>query len=366
MRHRLCMSPTPPAATPFLGCTRAMVGAACILLLTVGSAAPRAARAAEPASTHTAEATAARNAGASPAAPRESAASRHAQAIPVERLFRTALAKEGEGEDGAAEALAIYRATLRNGATGEVAEEAWLGVARCELLLGNPWRAFLAVEQSFPSHYDARRVSERITLQIEIAKALEAQGMTPVDMGEGEEKKSTGYEAASRIYERIVYNDPQHPFAPEALLRAGDCHRKIGNYDQAEFRYRQLLTHYEHAEAVGLARPSLAEVLARRHRATNPDAVRSEVADLLPPEELEVEMSEAVRERTQAAHAVRNETEAESMYEKARYYAGTGRRGRSAAIFLCEDILKRFPGTPSAVEAQTLLETLNARNGRPQ
>lgn len=361
MHHRLCVSLAPPSTAHRMRSLRTHMGAVCLGLLAFALCVTGTAHADAPSGTTDPEPTEETAAD----TPRESAASRHANAIPVARLFRTAHAKEEQGEDGAAEALALYRATLRNGATGEVAEEAWFGVARCEFRLGNPWRAYLAAEQSFPHHYDARRVSERIGLQIDLAKALQAQGMTPVDTGEEEEKKTAGFEAASRIYERIVYNDPQHPFAPEALLRAGDCHKEMGNYDQAEFRYRQLLTHYERSEEVRLARPSLAEVLTRKHRASNPDAVRSEMTDLLPPQELDAQMPEAVRERTEAAFAVRNETEAESLYEKAKYYASAGgQRSRDAAIFLCEDILKRYPQTPSATEAQALLESLNARNGR--
>lgn len=307
-----------------------------------------------------------RAAGASEAA-RQAAASRQASAIPVERLFRTALEREEEGEDGAEDALAIYRAALRNGATGMVGEEAWLGVARCEHRLGNHWRAFLASEQSFPSQYDARRVSERLALQIRIAEALEAQGAALVAGGEGDGdgKKRSGFEAASRIYERIVYNDPQHPFAARALLRAGDCYLEIGDLDQAEMKYRQVMTHYERSEEMQLARLSLAKVLSLKHPRTGHDGVRSEVSELLPPPEMGASLPDEVRERAEAALAVHNQAEAESLFEKARYYASTGgRRGRDAAIFLCEDILKRYPDTPSAAEAQALLDTLNARSGR--
>ncbi len=259
-------------------------------------------------------------------------------------------------------ALDIYRKIIDSGARGRALHQSYFGLGRCYVALGRPWAAFVAIEKSFPLQLEPTGVQQRVSLEYKIARQLMARGEAGIEQGleqdKAMQKKINGYQAASRVFNRIVYNDPRSAEAPKALLALGDCQVRLGDLDAAENAYRRLLRNgYEKTVESYEARAALAGVLiGKDYGASIPQAVVQEAKALLRECSLVPEKSSALCARIEKARTQRVAAGARDLLRQARFHMKQG--NRKTAVFLLKDILKLYPETSSAVKAAKYLQRL--------
>ena len=149
-------------------------------------------------------------------------------------------------------------------ASNEAREEAWYGVARCEYRRENYWRAFDALERSFPEQFERDEVQGRIRLEMFIGERLWRMGNSQVPDSRKNGELMTGYQAASRVYTAALFNQPNATDAPLAMLRRGDGAAMEQNWEEAAKFYRSVIEYYPESEPAMQARSSLAEAVYRQ------------------------------------------------------------------------------------------------------
>ncbi len=244
-------------------------------------------------------------------------------------------------------------------AGNEAREEAWYGVARCEYRLGNWWKAFDALERSFPKMYEKSEVAGRIKLEMYIGERLWRMGDQPAPDAIIDREQLNGYQAASRVYAAAVFNQPTSDDAPLALLRRGDAATMEQNWKEAARYYRQVVQYFPESEPAMQARSSLTEAIYRdEHPAGFPEAARDDVASIMDDvERASGRLSGEAEERRVRAVALANDLEAETKLRHAKEYLRSlrVRKSRDAAVFLLGDVVSLYPNTSQAQEAAELL-----------
>jgi tetratricopeptide (TPR) repeat protein len=261
--------------------------------------------------------------------------------------------------DQIAKAVSAYADIVAMADAGnEAREEAWYGIARCEYRRGNWWKAFDAIERSFPGKFDRSEVAGRIRLEMFIGEHLWRLGEARVPDASSSGEILTGYQAASLVYAAAIFNQPAAADAPLALLRRGDAAAMDRDWEAAEKFYRQAVEYYPESESAMQARSSLAEMVMRRYSAELPEAARSDLGSIMDDvERADVGLSEEAEERRRRAVAVANDMEAETKLRHAKEYLKNVRvrKSRDAAVFLLGDVVSHFPGTVQAGEAAGIL-----------
>lgn len=246
-------------------------------------------------------------------------------------------------------------------ATTEAREEAWYGMARCEYRRENWWRAFDALERSFPSKYDREEVAGRIRLEMFIGERLWRMGHAPVPDARKDGTTMPGYQAASRVYTAALLNNPGAKDAPLALLRRGDAAAMEEDWQEAAKFYRSVVQHYPESEPAMQARSSLTEAIYRQYPEETvpvPEPGREEqFKSMVEVETAERKLSKEAEERRQRAVALGNQDEASTKLRQAKEYMSNVRvkKSRDAAVFLLGQVVSFYPNTPQAQEASELL-----------
>ncbi|MDR1519863.1 MAG: hypothetical protein LBU23_06945 [Planctomycetota bacterium] len=261
-----------------------------------------------------------------------------------------------------AKALSAYADIVAMADAGnEAREEAWYGVARCEYRRGNWWKAFDALERSFPGRFDRSEVAGRIKLEMFIGERLWRLGGAKVADAHSGDGLLNGYQAASRVYAAAIFNQPTASDAPLALLRRGDAAAIEEDWEAAEKFYRQVVEYYPESDPAMQARSSLAEAVLRRYSAGAPEAARDDVGLIMDDvERADAELSSEAEERRRRAVALANDIEAETRLRHAKEYLKNVRvrKSRDAAVFLLGDIVSHFPAAPQAREAADILRNM--------
>ena len=274
--------------------------------------------------------------------------------------------KTGEGlayREQLSKAMDAYLAIISMAdASSEAREEAWYGVARCEYRLGNWWRAFDALERSFPRKFEKSEVAGRLKLEMFIGERLWRMAGEPVPDANPDGIPLTGYQAASLVYAAIVFNQPISEDAPLAILRRGDAAALDNDWTEAAKFYRQVIEYYPESEQAMQARSSLAESVYRQEwPAGFPEAARDDLGRVMDDvERAGGSLSDDARERRQRAVSIANDLEAEIRLRQAKEYLKSirVRKSRDAAVFLLGDIVSFYPATAQAVEAADMLRDL--------
>ncbi len=244
-------------------------------------------------------------------------------------------------------------------AGSEAREEAWYGVARCEYRRENWWKAFDALERSFPKDFDKNEVDSRIKLEMFIGERLWRLGYSPVAGADKDGNQQNGYQAAARVYAAAIFNQPVAKDAPLALLRRGDAAAMDGDWKEAAKFYRSVVQYYPDSEPAMLARSSLAEAVYRQDwPAGLPEAARTDLSNIMQEvEKPEQQLSPAAEERRQRAVTLANDLEAAQKLSQAKEYMKSIRvkKSRDAAVFLLGDIVSHYPTTLQAQEASMML-----------
>ncbi len=244
-------------------------------------------------------------------------------------------------------------------ASNEAREEAWYGVARCEYRRENYWKAFDALERSFPEQFQREEVAGRIRLEMFIGERLWRMGNSPAPDSRKNGDPMTGYQAASRVYAAALFNQPNAADAPLAMLRRGDAMAMEENWEEAAKFYRSVVEYYPDSEPAMQARSSLTEAVYRQEwPAGFPEAARSDVARVMDDvERNDRALSGPAEERRRRAVALANDMEAENLLRTAKNYMSQirVRKSRDAAVFQLGEIVSNYPETAQAAEAAELL-----------
>ncbi|MDR1613287.1 MAG: tetratricopeptide repeat protein, partial [Planctomycetota bacterium] len=248
-------------------------------------------------------------------------------------------------------------------------EEAWYGVARCEYRRRNWWRAFDALERSFPKSFVPDEVAGRVRLEMFIGERLWRVGDNPAPEAVAEGRQLSGYQAAAKVYAAVLFNQPNANDAPLALLRRGDAAALYHDYEEAAKHYRQLIAYYPDSEHALRARSSLAEAIYRREWPTGfPEAARDDALSVMADvERARGALSDEAAIRRERAVAVANDLEAETKLRHAKEYLSGMRlrKSREGAIFLLKDVVARYPDAPQAGEAREMLLALGVEPPAP-
>ena len=288
------------------------------------------------------------------------------------RALLYASAKALEREKQFADAMAVYRMALHNGVTGQAKDEAYLGLARCEEKQGNLWKAFLAVESSFPER-DAliamtndergREMERRLKIETRLGEALAQAGKAAVpDAADKSGKAMNGWAAAAAVYYAIVYNNPKTVFARKALVRRGDCLRQNGDYGEAEKSYRMLINTFPGTPEVAEANIALAALLAEKtsgNGGIRGDA-EQETTAIFNAAAATPDLKPELKEKLAEAQSAVRENKAQALLASVKnyYLKSGGKQGRQSAEFLLADIVARYPESSAAKEAAELLKKL--------
>lgn len=288
-----------------------------------------------------------------------------AEAMSRARLLEKEAAVQMEPTPAYTKALANYLLVMEGAPDQATQAEAWFGAGRCALKLGQIWRAFLYLEKSFPTRFDAREVRARLGYEIKIAEALrkleEADVPGSETGGTAEGKKLlTGWQAASRVFAAIVYNDPHAPRAAECLLAAADCYARAKDLERAEQSYRNLMRHFGETKEAVHARAGLAWVLTRQaEEHATPQDLRFEVEQLLLECKDMAVVDATLEARIARVRGEQDQSKAEDLLRKARFHLKRNMRGdRNASVFLLKDLIAKYPESAAALEAAGMLSEL--------
>ncbi len=174
-------------------------------------------------------------------------------------------------------------------------------------------------------------------------------------------KKATGYEAASRVFGRIVYNDPQGVLAPEALLAQGGALYAAGRFAEAAKAYERLLTYHSESEWVNAAKIRAAKSLLMAPPRGKIQSGTIDRAERLLNEAREVILrgDKALESELGDARALLREKRARHLMERAEFYLeNQTRAGNKPAVFLLEELVKDYSGTETAARAKKILQRL--------
>jgi hypothetical protein len=223
------------------------------------------------------------------------------------------------------------------------------------------------MEKSFPEQLQPDWVEARTGAERRIGEALFTLGFRPVaDAFDESGNRLNGFEAASRVFAAVAYNDANGPDAPAAKLRQGDSLYALNRPDGAETAYGVVVNHYPRAPEVGVARAQLARLkVARPTRRGGASAESLAEAERLLAEAGAPGLSPVAEGRVEEARAVADEEQAKSMLAQAQMYTNKprpSRKERGAGVFLLQDLLRRYPDTLSAEVARAML----TRWGEPE
>jgi|GEM_PF-4345974 len=267
-------------------------------------------------------------------------------------------------ESAAQKALDRFDAYLAADPQPDLAPWARYGRGRALFALGRLQEAFEAVQESFPEKRPAPdRLAARCGLEVRIAHAFAARAADPDK--DGDRKNAAALAAASRVFEAVVYNNPDGPYVAEALLGLGDVELARARPGRAAQAYLRLVEVGEDKALADLARARAALALARAHRADEApvDAPLDRAAELL--DSLD-ESPGAPPADVRAARRALAEARARDRLDRALFYLRTpGRRSQNAAVYLLRSVVENHPRTDAAAEARGHLESLKQDAGPP-
>ncbi|MFH0910315.1 MAG: hypothetical protein V1918_02215 [Planctomycetota bacterium] len=258
-------------------------------------------------------------------------------------------------------ALKEYDAFLGRPENGDLALAAHFGRGKALRSLGRLLEAFEEMEQSFPPMPNTQEIEARCAIEMEIGKQWLALGAKPVSPGGSDpEKNESGYQAASRVFQAVVYNDPQGALAPEAILGLGDAELGLSHFERAENTYLRLVRDYARSPWSDVARVRAARSMALRHPK---EGMQSSL--LLGAEELLSAVGATPWAYAPAAAEVEetrkllNEGRADEDLARAEFYLkGPNERAKNAGAYLLRAIQERYAGTPAATKARERLRAL--------
>jgi len=268
-------------------------------------------------------------------------------------------------------ALREYRKVVRYFPDSILAPRAQFQVAACCERLGQLSKAFdqyQLVLEKYPSFSDPEEVIER---QFSIANAFY----------DGRKKRMPllglrilpGRGEAIRVYEQITINAPFSPVAEESKYRAGELLERSKRYDDytkmageaprtgAINTYLFVVDNFEDGQRREDALCRVGECYFKKARRARYDKKAIEQALFYYRRCLrEYPKGEHVKE-VEARIAELDHRRAKGIYEVALYYER--RRQYRAALVYYEDLMKRFPLSPYAEEAEARAEIMRKRAG---
>jgi tetratricopeptide (TPR) repeat protein len=270
--------------------------------------------------------------------------------------------------DDPAAALAQYDRFLERFPDSPRRPAARLGRARCLLALGRLKEAFRAAEESFPEETPRpAQLRARCELELEIGRRLALRGRQAE--AEPAEKNGAALQAASRVFEAILYNDPQGPYVPEVLFELGNVELARGRIARARKAFVEIVYRHGSSRWVDAARIRGARCLLLEQEAQTRDERLDEAVRLLqgvhrPP--LPVVGCDLRVELARVQELLR-ETQAAAELAKAEFYLKRGtERARRAAVFLLQGLCRSHAATEAARSARERLTALGESVPEPE
>lgn len=270
-------------------------------------------------------------------------------------------------EDNSAKALLVFEKLIELYPKDPQAKDAYFGKGKALLGQGRYLEAFTAIEESFPERPVTSEVVERCRLEFEIGQEL-AVFKNKILPGPKRflRKRETGYQAAVRIFRRVIYNDPRGAIVPQVMFELGNTLFDMGELRAAYKTYLKLTQSFPDNILVDIARVKAAKCLANTAPENPRDAesvARSrqetmEAEELLKKTERSVDLTknQEMKKEYDEARNLLSLKAAREQYEAAIFYLSKpDRRSKDSGIFVLKEILRRYPGTVSANDAKNKL-----------
>jgi len=169
----------------------------------------------------------------------------------------------------------------------------------------------------------------------------------------------SGDEDALAMLEKIYGHRPTGPLAPEAIFRIAEYKMQRGKFEEAEEQLGKFLEEFPNHERARQAELCAAQcAMAASGGPQYDDAALKRAADTLQAYQDKYPQVAAQENVPNALEKIRL-AEAEKKLQMARYYQRAQRP--KAAAFYAEKVIKDYPDTAPAAEAQKLLDELAGR-----
>lgn len=267
------------------------------------------------------------------------------------------LEERGEYMDAARQ----YFLLIQNFSSSEEAGVGLQRLARCLFEMENYYTSYKAIEQVIKTYPNSGRMSDLVEIELRIAKKM-MLSETPDLFGSPEaNSRNANVRRALEIIKSVIEHDPYGPVAAEANLVRGEGLLFINDVNAARVAFEAVRDEFPRSDFVERARLGIL-----RCDQMVGHAKPSEVQ-----EQLQVVM-EAESERQQSGQMSKDdiddvnqtlkqvaEVEATKMMDQAKVYRKIGTtKAVKSAEFLYKEIARRYPETPQAHEANTLLGNL--------
>ncbi len=262
-------------------------------------------------------------------------------------------------ENGAiAQAMAAYRAFIKNYPSSPMASKAQYRVAEILELQGNLSKAFDAYQTLVTRYPDTPEFETAISQQILIAnKYLQGRRMQIAGIS-----IIPGAERAQTMYEQILKNAPYSKNAAVTQFNLGLAHEKQGNANEARRAYQTVLDNYASSTVADDALYQIAYLYMRSGLTGGSEDLSSLVLaketfeDFL----LQFPDSEKVAQAQDNLKTI-GDREAGDIMAIAEYYDWS--KNYRAAVIYYNDVIRRQPGSADAETARNRVQVLRSDFG---
>lgn len=175
----------------------------------------------------------------------------------------------------------------------------------------------------------------------------------------------SGQDKAIELYKHIVKNAPFGTYGDQAQFQIGEVHKAMGDYEEAQKAYQQVVDEYPNSELVTKARYQIAYVAMQASKKSQYDEQYAQRAidqfedfkKNYPQDQQAIEADESIR-------ALRAK-KAQQNFEVGSFYEKQGKRA-SAKVYY-EEITQKYGDTPIAETAKKRLQSiLQSESGPPK
>ncbi len=272
---------------------------------------------------------------------------------PKEQLhYAYELEQKGEFMDSARQ----YFLLIQNFPNSEEAGVGLQRLARCLFEMENYYTSYRAIEQVIKTYPNTGRMSDLVEIELRIAKRM-MLSQTPDILSEStiDNEREANVRRALEIVSSVIEHDPYGPVAAEAYLVRGEGNLFIGEINTARTAFETIRDEFPRSDYVERARlgilrcDSLVGQARPQELAEQIEVVREEERKRLEAGRENVDDFDDVEESLRQLA----EVEAAKMLDQANQYRRMGTRAAvKSSEFLYKEIVRRYPNTAQAEEAQ--------------
>jgi len=243
-------------------------------------------------------------------------------------------------------AMPILRRAARAWRGQQAGEVARFFLAEALFRMGRTWDAFLAFEDLLQDYPATTWLGHAVAREFALAERLASGG---------------DRWRAMRVFDRVADHMPGGPLADDATLRVGDLHASAGEFEAARVAYDSLVADYPRSELYyeAIFKAGRADLMSSESGNDNEELLARAERSLTVYLERQPDGPYAAEARRLLKECT--ERQAAARAAVARFYARRGKR--QAAEMLYRDILRRYPDTSAAIEAEARLKEQGAQKG---